>query len=34
VAKGIVSNAPEIYDCTKRYRGVIGGLRKRIKGRV
>lgn len=34
VAKGIVSNAPEIYDCTKRYRGVIGGLRKRIRGKV
>lgn len=34
IANNIVMGENRIYDCTRRYRGVIGNLRKKIKRRL
>ena len=34
IAKNLTSDRSEIYDVTKKYKGIIGSLRKRIKRRV
>jgi septum site-determining protein MinD len=34
IAKNLILGSKTIYDCTQRYRGVVGGIRKKIKSRV
>ena len=34
IADNIVNGENKIYDCTKRYKGVIGSIRKKIKSRL
>ena len=34
IAHNIVTGEKDIYDCTKKYRGIIGSIRKKIKKRV
>ena len=31
LARGILSGVPEVYDLTKKYRGIFGGIRRRMK---
>jgi septum site-determining protein MinD len=34
IAENIVNGENEIFDCTRKYRGIIGGIRKKIKSRI
>ena len=34
IARVITSDREEIFDVTKRYKGLIGGLRKKIRGKI
>jgi len=34
IVKGLVTGENKIYDCTKKYRGVFGSIRKNLKKRV
>lgn len=34
IAKNIINGSNKIYDCTKRYKGVIGSIRKNLKKRL
>lgn len=34
IAESIVKGREQVYDCTKKYRGVIGSIRKRLKRSV
>jgi len=34
IAENIVSGENKIFDCTKKYKGLIGGIRKKLKSRV
>lgn len=34
IAENIISGDNKIFDCTKKYRGFIGGIRKKIKSRL
>ena len=34
LARGIMSGTPEIYDLTKKYRGLFGRIRREIKRKV
>ncbi len=34
LARGILSGSPEVFDLTKKYRGLFGGLKRRMKRRL
>ena len=34
VAYNLINGKNELYDCTKKYRGLVGGIRKRMKRRL
>lgn len=34
IASNIVNGENKIYDCTKKYKGILGGIRKKLKRRV
>jgi len=34
IAENIVNGENNIFDCTKKYRGIIGGIRRKIKCRL
>jgi septum site-determining protein MinD len=34
VAENIVDGSNKLFDCTKKYRGLIGGIRKKIRSKV
>jgi septum formation inhibitor-activating ATPase MinD len=34
IANNLITGESKIYDCTKKYRGIFGSIRKNIKKRV
>lgn len=34
IAKNLITGNSDIYDCTKKYKGLIGSIRKKLKSRV
>lgn len=34
LARGILSGVPEVFDLTKKYRGIFGGIKRRMKRRL
>lgn len=34
LARGILSGTPEVFDLTKKYRGLFGGIKRRMKRRL
>ncbi len=34
IANNIINNETKVFDCTKKYRGIVGGIRRKIKRRV
>ena len=34
VADNLINGTEKLFDCTKKYKGFVGGIRKKIRGRV